>query len=43
LAELQLQGYAVTEAGARNRIGLTKEKQVAKSKVKAKIYRNALN
>lgn len=32
---LQLEDYAVTEAIAKNRIGLTEEKQVAKTKVKA--------
>lgn len=34
---LQLEDYAVTEATAKNRIGLTEEKQVAKTKVKAEI------
>lgn len=34
---LQLEDYAVTEAVARNRIGLTEEKQVAQTKVKAEI------
>lgn len=34
---LQLEDYAVTEAVAKNRIGLTEERQVDKTKVKAEI------
>lgn len=34
---LQLEDYAVTEAVAKNRIRLTEEEQVAKTKVKAEI------
>lgn len=34
---LQLEDYAVTEAIAKNRIGLTEERQVDKTKVKAEI------
>lgn len=34
---LQLKDYAVTEAIAKNRSGLSEEKQVAKTKVKAEI------
>lgn len=37
MAGLQLEDYAVTETIAKNRIGLTEEKQVAKTKVKAEI------
>lgn len=34
---LQVEDYAVTEAIAKNRIGLTEERQVDKTKVKAEI------